>query len=515
MRPWIEFILNGQPQRLEHVDPTQTVLRYLREQKGLAGTKEGCAEGDCGACTAVIADLHEGAVRYRAVNTCIQFVGMLDGKALITIEGVKGDDVLHPVQRAMIENDGSQCGFCTPGFVMSLYAGYRQGIGTSRRDIDDLLAGNLCRCTGYRSIAAAAEAAFGSRPSGNAEADDADLKEGLSTLVGRPGAHVESDGRHFIAPATADELADVVERFPDATLAGATDVGLFVTKQGRRLDVVVHLANVRELNEIEEDANGVRFGAGVTYDAAQPILERLYPDIGELIRRIGGRQVRAVGTIGGNIGTGSPIGDMPPALIAVGATMVLRRGAERRTILLEDYFIEYGRQDRRSGEFIESIFVPAPRPHSEFRCYKLSKRFDQDISAVCGAFGMTFADEGGTRVARDVRIAFGGMAGTPIRARDCEIFLEGRPWSQETIDSAVEILDRCYTPITDWRASAEYPTRTITETLMNAADLDASVNQIRYRRRAAANLLRKCFLETSGPQRFRLAGTREMADHGR
>ena len=417
---------------------------------------------------------------------------MLDGKALITIEGVKGDDVLHPVQRAMIENDGSQCGFCTPGFVMSLYAGYRRGAGTSRRDIDDLLAGNLCRCTGYRSIAAAAEAAFAARPSGNGEADDADLKEGLSTLLGRPGAHVESGGRHFIAPATADELADAVEHFPDATLvAGATDVGLFVTKQGRRLDVVVHLANVRELNEIEEDAAGVRLGAGVTYDAAQPILERLYPDIGELIRRIGGRQVRAVGTIGGNIGTGSPIGDMPPALIAVGATIVLRRGAARRTILLEDYFIEYGRQDRRSGEFIESIFVPAPRPDSEFRCYKLSKRFDQDISAVCGAFGMTLADEGGTRVARDVRIAFGGMAGTPMRARDCEIFLEGRPWSQETIDGAVEILDRCYTPITDWRASAE------------------------YRRRAAANLLRKCFLETSGPQRFRLAGTREMADHGR
>ena len=492
MRSWIEFILNGEPQRLEHVGPTQTVLRYLREHKGLVGTKEGCAEGDCGACTAVIADLHEGAVRYRAVNTCIQFLAMLDGKALITIEGVKGEDDLHPVQRAMIENDGSQCGFCTPGFVMSLYAGYREGIGTSRRDIDDLLAGNLCRCTGYRPIAAAAEAAFRARPNDNAEADDAELKEGLSKLAERPGAHVESDDRHFIAPATADELADVVERFPDATLvAGATDVGLFVTKQGRRLDVVVHLANVRELNAIEENADGVRLGAGVTYEAAQPIIERLYPDIGELIRRIGGRQVRAVGTIGGNIANGSPIGDMPPVLIAVGATITLRRGAEGRTILLEDYYIEYGRQDRRAGEFIESIFVPAPGPGSEFRCYKLSKRFDQDISAVCGAFAMTFADEGGTRVVRDARIAFGGMAGTPMRAADCETFLEGRPWSQETIDGAVEILDQCYAPITDWRASAE------------------------YRRRAAANLLRKCFLETSSPARFRLAGTREMADHGR
>ncbi len=489
MRSYVEFVLNGQPRKVDNPDPTQTVLRFLREEERLMGTKEGCAEGDCGACTAVVAELKCGEVHYKAINTCIHFLGMLDGKALLTVEYLKSGQGLHPVQLAMADTHASQCGFCTPGFVMSLFAGYQRGVGIERREIDDLLAGNLCRCTGYVPILQAARQAL---KGGSCAPDDGDrrIASALSNLDCDDSVHTKRAGRQFLAPTTKDELADLVEQYPDATLvAGATDAGLSVTKAHRRPATVIHLGKVQGLDEIVRDETGVHIGATATYEAVQPILGELYADIGELIRRIGGVQVRSVGTVGGNIANGSPIGDMPPALIAAGATVTLRCGTTQRAIDLEDYFIDYGQQDRREGEFLESIFVPAPDPDSVLKCYKISKRFDQDISAVCAVFSVAFDTSRDVNVVRRARLAFGGMAGTPIRARACEDFLAGKAWTEATVREAMALLDDCYEPMTDWRAGSD------------------------YRRRVGANLLRKFYLETSRQQPLRLAGRAKVASH--
>jgi len=486
MNDHIKFLLNGELVTLGGFDPGLTVLRYLREQAKLKGTKEGCAEGDCGACTAVSATLENGAVVYKAFNTCIQFMGSMHGKALFTIEGISTPAQPHPVQKAMVECHGSQCGFCTPGFVMSLFGGYCNGAGGDRKSVDDLLAGNLCRCTGYRPIVDAAASALSlAKPvdfDGKRDALAAALAE-----ISAPGAvRIESEAGEFFLPATTDELADILAKTPKARIvAGGTDLGLHVTKRHIQFEALVSVAGIAEMNAVVAEAGGLRIGAAVTYETAWPHLEKLYPDMGELIRRIGSVQVRSSGTIGGNIGNGSPIADSSPVLIAAGATLTLRKGAERRTIPLEDYFIEYGRQDLRPGEFIEEIFVPRPAAGAVLKAYKVSKRFDQDISAVCGIFNLSFAERDGVTRVASARIAFGGMAGTPLRATDCEAFLVGKPWTEDTVADAKAILDRTYEPISDARASAG------------------------YRRLIASNLLTKYFLETTASKDFRLAGRLE------
>jgi xanthine dehydrogenase small subunit len=487
VRTAIEFVLNGQLRRIESIDPTLTVMRYLRETEKLVGTKEGCSEGDCGACTAVVATLERGSLRYRAVNTCIQFLGMLDGQALITIEHLKNADGLHPVQEAMASHNASQCGFCTPGFVMSLFAGYQQNCASNRSTIDTLLAGNLCRCTGYTAIIDAAKSVLEKKSTENCfAARERKIIELLRKIKREEGIHLEGEGRSYIAPGSINELTRVLRRHPKAIIvAGATDVGLFVTKQGLRIDTLVDLGKVKELGKISHTQKGLRLGATVTYERAQAELEKLYPDISELIRRLGSVQVRNLGTIGGNIANGSPIGDMPPALIAAGALLRLRKGSDTREIALERFFIAYGKQDRRQSEIVESVFIPRPKGNNVLKVYKISKRFDQDISSVCGAFHLTFHDAGQKLLS--ARICFGGMAGTPMRARSCERFLRGKPWTDAVVADAIEILRMDFQPISDWRASAE------------------------YRQTVAGNLLRRCFLETTGRQPLQLSTAREAA----
>jgi len=310
----------------------------------------------------------------------------------------------------------------------------------------------------------------------------------LRKIHRREGVHVESDGRRYIAPSSIDELTRLLKRYPKATLvAGATDVGLLVTKQHRRLDTVIDLGKVKELARISHDRNGLRLGAAVTYERAQPKLVALYPGLNELIRRLGSVQVRNLGTIGGNIANASPIGDMPPALIALGATLRLRRGSERREIPLEDFFISYGRQDRRPSEFVESVYIPKRKARGVLKVYKVSKRFDQDISSLCGAFHLTFGNAAGPKTISSARICFGGMAGTPLRARRCEQFLVGKRWSEQIAAEAACILKNEYQPISDWRASAD------------------------YRIAAAGNLLRRFFLETTTERDLQLAGHQEVA----
>ena len=423
----VTFLLNGERVELRDVDPTMTALDWLRERRGLTGTKEGCNEGDCGACTVMVRD----ADGVRALNACILFLPQLHGKALRTVEGIAAPDgALHPVQQAMVDHHGSQCGFCTPGFVVSMAVAREQG----RRDHDDVLAGNLCRCTGYAPILRAAEAAA-TAPAPGWVVDP--LPEGC--------------GPAPFAPETGDALAEWYLANPDATLiAGATDVGLWVTKQLRDLPKVAFLHACADLGRIERQGDRLRIGAGVTIAALRDAVRDSHPAFAELLRRFASEQVRAAATIGGNIANGSPIGDAPPALIAMAARLHLRRGDERREIALEDFFLDYGRQDRQPGEFVEAVTIPATTP--DLACWKLSKRFDQDISAVCGCFDIA-VDRGNVSAAR---IAFGGMAGVPKRARAVEAALIGQPFTETGIGPALVAFGADFTPLSDMRASAAY-----------------------------------------------------------
>ncbi|WP_296420050.1 xanthine dehydrogenase small subunit [Pseudooctadecabacter sp.] len=423
----VTFLLNGETVEVD-THPTRTLLDWLREDRRLTGTKEGCNEGDCGACSVMVTD-DKGA---RALNACILFLPQLHGKAVRTVEGIAAPDgTLHPVQQAMIDHHGSQCGFCTPGFVVSMATAHLGG----RTDHNDVLAGNLCRCTGYAPIIRAAQTA-------EASAVPAHMRDTPLHLAKKT---------QIPAPETSDALADWYMTHPEGTLiAGATDVGLWVTKDFRDLGDVAFLNRCTDLQQIDDQGDSLRIGAAVTMTDMLAAVRDLHPSYAEMIRRYGSDQVRNAATIGGNIANGSPIGDNPPALIAMGATLHLRRGDARRDMALEDFFIDYGKQDRQQGEFVEAVTIPKSAP--ALRCYKLSKRFDQDISAVCGGFNVTAQD--GTITA--ARIAFGGMAGTPKRAASTEAALVGRPWSFETIEAAAKALAQDFTPLSDMRASASY-----------------------------------------------------------
>ncbi|RWX78714.1 xanthine dehydrogenase small subunit [Neorhizobium lilium] len=473
----IRFILNGQDVTLGNFSPTETLLDYLRLRRRLTGTKEGCAEGDCGACTVLVGRLSDRGLSYESVNACIRFLGSLHGTHIVTVEHLAAQDgTLHPVQQAMVDCHGSQCGFCTPGFVMSLYGLWLSNDEPTRQDIESALQGNLCRCTGYEPIVRAAEQVAQERPSAlfdPLERDRAEILARLWSIRSEPETMVvEKDGARSIVPTSIEAFAEILAEEPNATVvAGATDVGLWVTKQMRIINPVVFINHLTELQAIAVDETGLTIGAGVSYTRAHETLAEEIPAFGRLIDRIGGTQVRNMGTIGGNIANGSPIGDTPPPLIALGAELTLRSHSGRRSMPLENYFLAYGRQDRLPGEFVEKIFVPRPAEIDYFAVYKLSKRRDEDISALCGAFHLSLDSEG--RVAA-IRIAFGGMAAIPKRATHVEQALTGQIWSWSTIAAVREAFGEDYQPLTDWRATAE------------------------YRSLAAKNLLTRFFLETAG-----------------
>ena len=449
----IRFLLGEDECALRDVPPTLTVLEYLRRQARRTGTKEGCAEGDCGACTVVLAEPDgAGRLRHWAINACIQFVPALHGRQLLTVEDVKhADGTLHPVQQALVDHHGSQCGFCTPGFVMQLYAGWLEGTLKDRQSVKDWLAGNLCRCTGYGPIIdAGLDVAAAPGPAAAAQAVTA---RRLAALDDGDMLHIRHGDQEWFAPRSIDELAEVYSKHPDAVLvAGATDVGLWVTKQQRHLATLIDVTRVAGLNEIKQSADGLSIGATVSHREATAALGRLHPDLGELFRRFASIQIRNAGTVGGNIANASPIGDLAPALIALGATLRLRRGAARRELPLEAFFLAYGKQDRAPGEFVEALQVPRVGEATRFACYKISRRFDQDISAVMGAFAVTLQDN---RVVR-ARVAYGGIAATSKRAEKTEATLTGQPFEATTIERACSALTDDFTPITDMRASTNY-----------------------------------------------------------
>ena len=453
-RQAIRFLRRGQVVELSSLAPTRTLLDYLRLEEKSKGTKEGCNEGDCGACTVALGSLEEGRVVYEPVNACILLLGQIDGKELVTVDDLAAGGKLHPVQKAFVDNHASQCGFCTPGFVMSLFTLYHTGRKPTRQEIVDHIAGNLCRCTGYRPIVDAAVKSCTGKPADAWVAAAGATAVQLAALDDAADIFVGDTSTFFAAPYHEEELTRLYADHPDATIvAGATDVGLWVTKQLRTLPKIIHIGRTRGLDRITDEGPHISIGATATYSSAEAFLASIDPDIGEVIRRIGAKQVRASGTIGGNIANGSPIGDTPPMLIALGATLHLRWESRERFLPLEDFFVAYGKQDRAAGELVWRVDVPKLRANEAFRAFKLSKRFDQDISAVMGAFKFTL--EG--RTIQSARIAFGGMAATPKRALIAEAALRGisldapKAWEQ-----AFSAMTGDYQPIGDMRASAEY-----------------------------------------------------------
>lgn len=475
IRTELRFILNGRDVALTDVAHDQTLLDWLRLSRSLKGSKEGCAEGDCGACTVLVGKLTDGKLVYESVNACIRFMGSLDGTHVVTIEHLAGsNETLHPVQQAMVDFHGSQCGFCTPGFVMSLYALWMKSPEPSDAEIEKALQGNLCRCTGYEAIMRAARAisSYGKAAKDPLQAERRAVIARLAELHDGARVEVGSGKDRFIVPADVDDFAKVLDAEPRATIvAGSTDVGLWVTKHMRDISPVVFIAGLEGLRTISEDKGVITIGAGVTYTEAFSLLAKRIPALGPLIDRIGGQQVRNMGTIGGNIANGSPIGDTPPPLIALEARLTLRKGKKRRTISLEKFFIAYGKQDRQPGEFVEAVHVPIPAKGDKFAVYKITKRRDEDITATLGAFSLRLAKDG---TVASVRIAYGGMAATPKRATSVEKALTGKPWTEETVAAAMEKYAEDFAPLTDMRATAE------------------------YRALAARNLLLRFYTETTG-----------------
>jgi len=458
----IRFLLNGEMRAEDHVPPTMTVLDYLRGITRLTGTKEGCAEGDCGACTIVIGEKRNGATQYRAVNSCLMMLPQLDGCAVITVEGLaRPDGSLHPVQQALADADATQCGFCTPGFVMAMAAFAQGGEAGTDENIHDALAGNLCRCTGYRPIVEACRKIAG-------QPDSMLAAKPLSAMA--PCAEYKYGGQTCFLPRSLDEFLDLRSKHPDALIfAGGTDLGLQLSKERRQFPAVMLTGGVRELNEIKTDSGALTLGGAVTYSDSLPALDQHFPAFAALVRRIGSRQIRNLGTFAGNLATASPIGDTLPCLIALGAEVTMRSISATRTLPVEDFITGYRKTALKTGEVIAAIRIPFVPASDRFAVYKLSKRFDQDISTVIAAFRVTL-NHGKVR---NLRAAYGGMAAMPMRAFALEIALIGKEWSGQSLNGVDDLIAHDFKPMSDQRGGAT------------------------YRLRAAANLVRRFQIETA------------------
>jgi len=476
MRRVVRFWLGDELREVAGVAPTTTLLDWLRGVEGRTSTKEGCNEGDCGACTVLLTRLCDGRVVHEPICACIRLLATVDGCRVATVEDLARDGELHPVQRAMVEQHASQCGFCTPGIVTSLWAlRLDRPEPPEEAEIEARLAGNLCRCTGYGPIVRAARAMYEFEPAPAADPLLAAAELWRARLAerdtGEPLLLEGPDGARLIAPARLEELSDLLAARPDALLlAGGTDVGLRITKELDRPPLIVWLGRVAELHRLEETAEGLRIGAAVTWREAAAALRRLAPGLGELVDRFAGEQIRATATVVGNLANASPVGDGAPAFLALDARLALRRGDRRRELPLAEFFRGYRRTALEPGEFVDAVFLPRPSAGTRLVFEKVSKRREQDIATVSA--GIALAIEDG-RV-RHVRLAFGGMAAIPARARAAEAALEGAAWDEAALERAVAALDRDFEPISDHRGSAA------------------------YRRTVAANLLWRAWLESRG-----------------
>ncbi len=472
----IKFIFENKINEIRNPDPNETILNYVRLKLKKTGTKEGCAEGGCGACTVVIGELKKNNIIYKAINSCIAFVPSLEGKQLLIVEDLiskKGS--LHPVQNAMVNYHGSQCGFCTPGFIMSLFAMYKNYSSYNDKIIQDSIAGNLCRCTGYRPIIDAAKSL------NNQNQSDHFTKIKKNTIfllkkIKKRNISIPNFNKKYFVPKNIFELKKAIKKNPKAKLlSGGTDLSLIVTKEKKNIDNIIYLNSIDELNYIKENRNYIEIGATTPLIKFESFIKKYYPDFNSILKRYGSVQIRNVATIAGNIATASPIGDTLPLLLSLDASVVLQDNKKKKILYLKNFFVSYRKTMLKKGQFISSVRIPIFKKNI-FKAYKISKRIDDDISSVCGAFNLEIVN----KKIKNIKIAYGGMASIPKRAIKCEKVLLNSNFSETVVNKAKKILEKDFEPIDDMRASRN------------------------YRMETAKNLLTKCFLEIKNNKLIRL-----------
>ena len=463
----ISFVHKDQIKEIENPDPNETLLNYIRIKLKKTGTKEGCAEGGCGACTVVLGELKKNKIIYKAINSCITFLPTLQGKQLIVVEDlILKDGSLHPVQQAMVKYHGSQCGFCTPGFVMSLFSMFKKKSKFQDNAIKDSIAGNLCRCTGYQPIIKAAKSLKNKNKIDQFTKNKKKIINLLKKIQDKSIVIYKKDKKYF-APIYIQELKKIIKKNIDSEfLSGGTDLSLRVTKERKNINSIIYVNSIKELNYIKNNKDYIEIGASTPLIELESYIRKYYPDFTKILKRYGSVQIRNVATIAGNICTASPIGDCLPLLLSLNAQVVLNDFKKKKVLFLDNFFVDYRKTRLKQGEFIHSIRIPLFK-NNNFKAYKISKRIDDDISAVCAAFNLKIEKN----KIISVRVAYGGMAAIPKRAINCEKILLNSLVSEKIIHKAKEALEKDFNPVSDMRASRI------------------------YRIEVAKNLLEKCFIE--------------------
>ena len=472
----IRFVFEDKIKEIKNPDPNETILNLIRLRLKKTGTKEGCAEGGCGACTIVVGELKKNKIIYNAINSCIAFTTSLEGKHLLIVEDLmQKDGSLHPVQSAMINFHGSQCGFCTPGFIMSLFSMYKNKKSYDKETIEESISGNLCRCTGYRPIIDAAKSLKNNKP----DQFKKNEKKTISLLkkIRPKNIVINNENKKYFAPRTISELKKIIKKNKNAEfLSGGTDMSLVVTKQKKDIKNIIYLNSIDELNYIKEQDKYIEVGAATPLTKFEFIIKKYYPDFNRILKRYGSVQIRNVATLGGNMATASPIGDSLPLLLSLDASITIESFNKKMVMPLKDFFIGYRKTKLKKGHFIRSIRIPIFNKNI-FKAYKISKRIDDDISSVCASFNLEIVN----KKIKDIKIAYGGMAAIPKRAFYCEKMLLNSSFSEDTILKAQKSLEKDFQPIDDMRASKD------------------------YRVEIAKNLLTKCFVEIKKNKLIRLS----------